>query len=151
MIDLIVPTVAGREESLERCLDSYELMATDARLTAIVVRDSETCGGGWLTGLEKSKAPYMLLACDDQEALTEGWDEVCMETADEGKIVCPRVWLANGTIESQGGDMDVIHHIIARPQRDRTPVDYTTIPFLSRRGNRGHRDARRFTTPATSG
>jgi hypothetical protein len=131
-IDIIVPTVSGREASLERCLDSFERTVRIAGLEAIIIRDPETCGAGWLVGLGMSTAPYVLLACDDQESLSDGWDEICIETADEGLIVCPRVWLADGTIESQGGDMGVLNHTISRPQRDRTPVNYTTIPFVSR-------------------
>ena len=131
MIDVIVPTIKGREESLERCLDSFERTAM-AALNAIIIRDSETCGGGWREGLERSTAPYVLLACDDQEALSDGWAEICMETADEGHIPCPRVWLANGTIESQGGDMSGSSTRSRGRRRTGRRSDYTTVPFLSR-------------------
>lgn len=130
-IDMIVPTIKGREESLARCLDSYERNSL-VELNQIIVADSRTCGWGWKRGLRLSEAPYVLLACDDQECLSETWAQTCIETIEEGKIPCPRVWHGDGTIESQGGDMGSFRHVINRPQKDQTVVDYTTIPFLSR-------------------
>ena len=45
MIDLIVPTIEGREESLERCLASFP------DLNHIVVKGQPTCGLGWIEGM----------------------------------------------------------------------------------------------------
>lgn len=127
MIDLVVPTIQGREESLARCLSSYQ---SHAEVNPIVIEDSETCGAGWAKGLEQATAEYVLFACDDQECAA-GLD-AAIEASDEGFIVCPRVWTPWGTIESNGGNMEEPHHIIRRPQRDRTLVDYTVVPFLTR-------------------
>lgn len=129
-VDLIVPTVAGRELSLERCLSSFEARSDD--LTAIIVRDSPTCGQGWIEGLERSTAPYVLLACDDQECASSVWAEVCIEAADEGLLPCPRVYTPGGMIESQGGDMNAPGHLITRHRKDRSPCDFTVVPFMSR-------------------
>lgn len=125
-IEAIIPTVKGREASLERLLASLP-----PSVAPRVIEDSKTCGWGWELGMELSTADYLLLACDDQEFLGEQWVDICVETVEEGLLPCPRVWLPNGAIESQGGDMDAFAHIIGRPQKDRTLVDYTTIPFLS--------------------
>lgn len=125
-VDCVIPTVRGREASLERLRASLP-----DSVNTIVVRDSETCGWGWKRGMETSNADYLLLACDDQEFLGEQWLDICIETVEAGKLPCPRVWLPGGEIESQGGDMDAYAHIICRPQKDETPVDYTTIPFMS--------------------
>ncbi len=126
MIDVIIPTIPGREESLKRAVASYEAAGD---VSTVVVRDSPTCGDGWREGFRRSTAPYVLFASDDHECRGI---EPCVETVEEGFIPCPRVWTPAGTIESNGGDMDAWHHTISRPQRDRKPVDYTTIPFLSR-------------------
>lgn len=130
MVDVIVPTIPGREESLERCLTSFGKRTDD--LNTIVMRESKTCGEGWLKGLELSEAPYVLLVADDIECASDSWFEVCREVADEGLLPCPRVWTPDGSVESQGGDMNAMGHIIARYQKDRTPVDFTTVPFMSR-------------------
>jgi hypothetical protein len=67
MIDLIIPTIQGREESLERCLLSFRRNTPDHELNEIIINDSETCGWGWKQGLEESDSEYVLLACDDQQ------------------------------------------------------------------------------------
>ncbi len=130
-IDLIVPTIPGREASLERCLGSFEVH-TDHDLNEIVVKNSETCGAGWLEGLEQSEAPYVALVADDIECASPYWADVCMEAVEEGLLPCPRVWTPDGGIESQGGDMNAHGHILSRHTKDRTPVDFTTVPFASR-------------------
>ena len=101
VIDLIIPTVNGREESLERCISSYTEMSA-VELNVIVVPESKNCGWGWLQGLQAGEAPYVLLACDDQEAIRPGWSERCIETAMRGQLPCPRVWNADGSVESNG-------------------------------------------------
>jgi hypothetical protein len=130
VIDLVVPTIPGREESLERCISSFELRTDD--LTAIVVKNSPTCGEGWMQGLESSTAPYVLLVADDIECASEDWDRVCRETVDAGNLPCPRVYLPTGEVESQGGDMNAFQHIRAMHRRDGAWCDYTTVPFCSR-------------------
>lgn len=129
LVDVIVPTIPERRESLARMVRSLTLSGANVNL--IVVPDSETCGAGWKKGLELSHGAYVLLACDDQE-FAPGWDKVCKQTVDGGKIPCPRVWWPDGSIQSQGGDMESLHHLIQRPQKDGTEVQYSTVPFLSR-------------------
>lgn len=132
MIDVIIPTIPGREKSLDRLIASIE-RTTETPFEIIVIENSKTCGWGWRKGLEESSdAPYVLLACDDQEFIGIGWDQVAMATVDGGRLPCPRVWLPDGSIESQGGDMGSPNHVVNRYQKDWTPVDYTTIPFCSR-------------------
>ncbi len=131
MIDCIIPTIPGREDSLERLLDSLQ-RTTLSPYETVIIRDSVTCGWGWKTGLERSQGDYVALLCDDQEFIGKGWDEVCIDAADAGGIACPRVYLPDGTPESRGGDMHSLHHISLGPKKDGTKVDYATIPFLSR-------------------
>jgi hypothetical protein len=130
VIDVVVPTIEGREASLERCISSLR-RTSSVELNVIVVNESRTCGWGWRQGLVASRADYILLACDDQEAASAEWAEKCIETVDAGRLPCPRVWRPDGSIESNGGDMKLMHHVNPRPQKDGTEVDYTTIPFMS--------------------
>ncbi len=132
MIDVIIPTIPGREASLERFLESLKKSTPDDPYREIVVPDSKTCGAGWKQGLELSSADYVLLACDDQRIVSDTWAPVGMEAADKGWIVCPRVYDFAGNIASNGGDMNAYAHLSKRPKLDWAEVDYTTIPFLSR-------------------
>ena len=86
MIDLIVPTVTGREATLERCLESYHRCTAKDVLTVIVIKDEETCGIAWKKGMALSKAPYVHLNCDDLQIRSETWAGVCCET--EAKAGC---------------------------------------------------------------
>src|SRR5215207_4311284 len=133
VIDLVVPTINGREESLERCVESYRKNSS-VKLNVIVVPESKTCGWGWKQGLAAMRAPYVLLACDDQESISVRWAEVCIKTVRMGKLPCPRVWNSDGSLQSAGGNMASLHHVDRRPQRDWTvlgPQGYSVQPFMS--------------------
>jgi hypothetical protein len=132
VIDVIVPTVAGREDTLERCLESYDRNTAPDVLSFIVIRDEETCGIAWRKGMELSTAPYVHLTCDDLEVTSPTWAGACCETVDEGHLPCPIVHRPDETIESCGGDMNAAHCLISHEQPDKTPCDFTVVPFLSR-------------------
>jgi hypothetical protein len=66
LIDVVIPTVAGREDSLDRLIDSCKAN-TAAHLDFIVVRDEPTCGRAWQRGLTLCTNPFVWLACDDLE------------------------------------------------------------------------------------
>ena len=133
VIDIVVPTIPGREDSLERLIESFDKHTPDHDITWYIVKDSETCGMGWREGLERSDAPYVLLACDDQECISIGLG-LGVHRGGRARASCPAraCGCPNGRLESNGGDMDAFLHIIGRPQKDWTPVDYTTVPFMSR-------------------
>lgn len=132
MIDVIVPTVTGREADLERCIASYEKHTAEGVLTFFVIRDEETVGSAWKKGIELSTAPYVALTNDDCEITSPTWAGVCCETVDAGQLPCPIVRRPSGSIESAGGDMNAPACLITEVQPDKTLVDFTTIPFFSR-------------------
>jgi hypothetical protein len=125
-IDLIVPTVEGREESLERCLASFP------ETNHIVVKGQPTCGLGWIEGIKRSNADYLLLCCDDIEAASDCDLEVCVEAVDGGYLPAPVIHRPDGSVESAGGDMTAPSCLLAGVQADWTPVDFTPLPFASR-------------------
>lgn len=130
-VDLVIPTITGREASLDRCVASFE--ASGAAVTVILVKDEPTCGEGWMKGLERATAPHVALVADDLELRAGGgWLERCRAVTDEGLLPCPRVWTPGGAIESQGGDMSAVGHTLRRHRKNRAPVDFTTVPFMSR-------------------
>jgi hypothetical protein len=125
-IDVIIPTITGREESLARCVASFP------GLNHIIVRDEPTCGLAWIEGIKRSSAEYLLLTADDIEAQDDGWIEPCVEAVDDGYLPAPVVYRPNGTVESAGGDMNSPACLITDIQADWTPVDFTVMPFWSR-------------------
>lgn len=132
MIDVVIPTVTGREESLERLLGSYEQNTAPGALNFIIVTDEETCGTAWRKGMELSTAPYIHLSCDDLEVTSPTWAGVACETVDAGRLPCPVIRRPGGALESCGGDMAAPHCLIDHEQPDNTPCDFTVVPFLSR-------------------
>lgn len=129
-VDIVVPTVAGREESLARCIESYERHTEGANL--IVVRDEPTCGLAWREGLTRSRAPYVHLTCDDIELRGPGWFEACGAVVDRGYLPCPVVYRPDGSLESCGGDREAPARLTSRLQPDGTEVDFTVLPFMGR-------------------
>lgn len=131
MVDVVVPTIEGREESLERCLASFP------GLNHIVIKGEPSCGRAWIKGIERSTAGYILLCADDiqcdyydwQEPL---WIEACIETCEKGMLPAPVVFRPNHSLESAGGDMSASGCLIDHIQPDWTPVDFTPMPFGSR-------------------
>jgi len=125
-IDLIVPTVAGREESLQRCLDSFP------DTNHIVVSGYPSCGQAWAAGIRVSDADYLLLCADDIEARDDRWIEPCVNAVDEGWLPCPIVYRPDGSVESAGGDMNASGCLVDVIRPDHTQADFTPMPFLSK-------------------
>jgi len=125
-IDLIVPTVPGREESLDRCLKSFP------DLNHIVVSGYPACGQAWQAGLGVSDAPYVLLSADDIEAMDSDWIEPCVEAVDEDLLTAPMVFRPDGSVESAGGDMAASGNLLTDISPNRHRVDFTPMPFVSR-------------------
>lgn len=125
-LDLIVPTVPGREELLERCLASFP----EAR--HIVIRGEQTCGAGWLAGLAQVTGDYVMLCADDIEAHPDLDLDAALAVIDQGRIPAPIVYRPDGSLESAGGDMSAPGCLIDHVQAEGTPVSFTPLPLVSR-------------------
>lgn len=125
---MIVPTLSARAASYERLMASLPRRGVNV----IKVPDPPTCGEGWIEGLKSSAASHVALIADDLEFINEDWMDACRAITDEGMLPCPRVYRPDGGIESQGGDMNALGHILPRPRAHRTLTDFTTVPFCSR-------------------
>lgn len=129
-IDVVIPTVTGREDSLARCMRSYQQTAPDCNL--IVVWDHPTVGIAWKKGMAEATAPYVHLSCDDLEVSEEGWAEACIRKVDEGKLPAPIIWTPGGTLESCGGRLGSGDGDLEREmQEDGAETDFTVVPFMS--------------------
>jgi len=97
MIQVIVPTIAGREKTCERAVAAYK----DQGAEVLLVRGSKTCGEGWAAGLKKATAEVIMLGLDDFLP-HEGALEAGAEAAERGIYPSPRIYKADGTLESCG-------------------------------------------------
>lgn len=132
VIDVAIPTVTGREDSLARLIDSLERNTAPGILDLHIFTDEPSCGTAWRKCIEGTSNPYILLACDDLEVTSPTWAGVCCETVDKGFLPCPIVRRPDGSLESCGGDMSAMHCLIQEEQPDWTPCGFTVVPFLNR-------------------
>ncbi len=134
-IGVVVPTIPGREESLDRCLNSYrETEGIEVNLH--VYADSPCSGTGWRKGTERlverfGKPDYLHLSNDDCEAFAPDWWRDAVEACEKGHLPAPIVLNSDGTVQSAGGDMSAGANLLRTVQQQGTEVDFTTIPFLS--------------------
>ncbi len=127
LISVVVPTITGREESLHRCLTAYA--ATTHDYEVIVVANERACGIAWQKGAAVAQGRYLHLTADDLEPHS-GWWLPLAEACESGRIGCPIVYEPDGSVQSVGG---MGWEPCPRWKRDWQPVDWTTVPFVTRK------------------
>ena len=124
MISIIIPTVPGREDHYDRCVDAYLHRTAAGAFEFITERDHATVGLAWQAGAEKATGDYIHLTCDDLEPL-DGWDRAAVTASDAGIVPAPRVTDARtGELQSWPS--------WGREHEDGTDAGFSAIPFLSR-------------------
>ena len=73
MISVVVPTIDGREESLERALDAYRETLEDVEHEVIVIRNFPNWPAACNEGYRQSKGDVIHFTSDDLEALPGWW------------------------------------------------------------------------------
>lgn len=121
MISVIVPTIAGREEWLERCHNSY--CATTPDFEFIVMRDYPTCNQGWNAGLLEAKGDLIHLTADDIEACP-GWWKAGLRWIKRDYFPAPWILNPDGTTQSCGDS--------EQEQETGSRTELTRVPFFSR-------------------
>lgn len=126
MISIVIPTIAGREESLQRAVKSYvDTTPDDTEL--IIETGHATCGSAWQAGASKAKGDYICLGADDHEPL-DGWWEPLVEACDLGFCPCSVVLNSNGSVQSAG----MVNWNWNLVVEDCYGVEHTLTPFMSR-------------------
>jgi glycosyltransferase involved in cell wall biosynthesis len=120
MISVVVPTIDGREEHLERCLDAYKKNTVN-EIQLIIVKNKPAVGIAWNEGVKSAVGKYIHLTADDLEP-QPGWDVPAVEAADKGMIPHPQVFTVNGNLDDRYGDAI----------SDWQQVEMSTIPFMTK-------------------
>lgn len=123
MISIVVPTIPGREDWLERCVASYERTLGGAPHELIVEVGHATCGLAWQAGIGRARGEYVHLTADDLEA-HDGWVSAAINAADSGVLVAGPVYNADGSLQSCGGGV----HMLPTG----AVTEFTRVPFMSR-------------------
>lgn len=132
MLAVVIPTIAGREDLLERTVAAYRANSAE-RLSLIVVRDRPTIGAAWndgaVTALATEGVRWLHLSADDVEP-HPGWDAACIAAANHGGYPSPRILNPDGSLHScgsMGGGM------LLPECADGTPCGTSPFPFLPAR------------------
>jgi hypothetical protein len=99
-ISIVVPTVEGREDHLERCLDAYTHRSNSA-IELIVIKDEATCGIAWQKGAEQATGEYLHFTADDLEPAL-AWDLRARHAAQDGIIPMPLIVGPDNHVEPLG-------------------------------------------------
>lgn len=132
-VAVVLPTIAGREESCRRSLAAYQATLADVPEGFVihVEHGHPTCGAAWQAGaewFERSWLPrYLHFAADDIEPLP-GWWRPLAETADAGYCPCAVVLNPDETVQSAG--MSGWQPHTDEPE-DGAQVEHTLTPFLT--------------------
>lgn len=135
-IGIAIPTIPGREQSLQRTIRSYRAHSRGVELIFSIHENSRSSGEGWRKGAATlahgfGEPDYLHLTNDDIEVTDPAWWEACIETCDEDLIPAPVVYNPDGSLQSAGGQVGAVGDLITEVGRDRSPVGFTTVPFLS--------------------
>jgi glycosyltransferase involved in cell wall biosynthesis len=122
VISIVVPTIDRREDSLARCIASYQQHTDDYEI--IVVRNAPNCGVVWQWAAEHSTGDYIAFSADDLEA-HEGWWQEAVVMIDQGALPAPVIYNADGSIQSCGGSWETL-------EPEHSITEFTRAPFLSR-------------------
>lgn len=123
-ISIIIPTVTGREDHLERCILAYTRLAEDAYTPEVIIEHNHpTCGLAWQAGWEKSTGDYIHLTDDDIEPRL-GWHQPALNAVNRGYLPAPLVFDPSGTPRSWP--------VVGQIGEDWEPVHMSALPFASR-------------------
>jgi hypothetical protein len=101
LLSLVIPTVRGREEYLERALDAYTSRA-ECPTQMILVHDQESCGRAWNLGAQRARGDYIHLGADDVEP-HEGYATAAIEAVEKGAIPSAVYYNPAGELEWANG------------------------------------------------
>jgi hypothetical protein len=130
VISIVVPTIAGREEHLARCLNAYE-KNTVSEIELIVVRGKPHCGAAWNAGIARAAGEFVHLTADDLEPHA-GWDEAAIRRYSLAamRLPAPCIYRPDGKVESVGGDWPQTD--TTRERNGHITANTCVIPFFPR-------------------
>jgi hypothetical protein len=123
-IDVVIPTVTGREHLLDRAVRCLKTRSTH-QVTIAVVKDRPGAGIAWNEGaraLDGSRGDYLHLHSDDLQAWP-GWDVAAIEAVERGFYPSCEIMHTPGVIFEWGRSQT--------PIPPWTRVESGVLPFMS--------------------
>lgn len=134
-LGVCIPTIPGREDSLERCIESYRKHTEGVDLVFAIHEDSPSSGEGWMQAAAQLEAGYdsidlLHLTNDDIECVNDDWWVAASEITDVGALPAPIIYNSDGSIQSAGGQLGAEGDLLLHVGEDGTEVGFTTVPFM---------------------
>ena len=124
-VTAIIPTVDGREESLERTLKA----CADENVNRVqVIRNRETCGEAWVEGARKARTKYVAFLADDLDPHT-GCFQAMIGAVEAKRHPAALVLEPDGSKQSCGGAGG---DVCRGDCHDWQPVEWSPTPFIRR-------------------
>lgn len=123
MISVVIPTIDGREEWLDRCLKAYAA-TSPADTQYVIVRNEPSCGHAWVKGAAQARGDYVHFTADDLEPFENWWVEPLRELR-RGRVPAANVRAADGTrlwCDSPLGDLGIYPNVLV-PTLSRSLLD----------------------------
>lgn len=145
LLSIILPTIEGREESLERCWFAYSATAPE-EIEIIVVWDKANWPTACNEGFRRAEGDYLHFTADDLEPLAGWWQEALAWLDSYDELPAPKVmnYSADGVWDNavDGPDKGVPHFtripIMTCSQYERIgpwpEIDYGADVWLSEKG-----------------
>lgn len=123
---IVIPTVDGREDQLELCMQRYHETAP-CEVCFFLEKNAGSCGVAWQDGASIARAwrpDYLFFTVDD--FLPDDTWPAALEVADAGSIPAPKVRERDGTVHVWGG-RDVAVGTIAGED----PAECAAVPLCT--------------------
>jgi hypothetical protein len=124
LLSIVMPTIRGREEWLERTCKAYYALTTTP-FEILVEENHPGCGPAWQAGGERAVGDYIFMAADDLEPKARYWETAAIEACKRGELPAPRIYHSDGRLQSCGESWEMLE-----PDGDETA--FTRAPFMSR-------------------
>ena len=130
---IVCPTVTGREESLERCKESYTETLKDHSVRFSIPVDCPTWGEGVNEGIQSADEVYGFEMCDfihltaDDLEAHDGWFEAASNALSKGVYPAPMLMNPDGSVFSFGHGDANMHDV----SRDWKPTHTSVIPTIT--------------------
>lgn len=122
-LSVVVPTVDGREDTLNRTLKAIPRGAQ-----RLVFKNQPTCGSAWAQGGRSATGDYVCFLADDLEPHDGFWDAM-VEAVDQKMHPAALVLNADGSKQSCGGAGG---DVCRGDCEDWRPVEWSPTPFIAR-------------------
>lgn len=127
-VAVVIPTVPGREEELDRAETAFMMDAASGEYTVRVYVETghASVGSGWNAGVDRILSrrvlPEFVLLSNDDVHPHAGWFAAARRVSDQGGTPCPVCYRPDGSVESGG--------VFGRSLPSGSATDWTPLCFF---------------------